>query len=314
MNYPFFSIIIPLYNKEKYIKRSINSILNQSFQNFEVIVVDDGSTDNSISILKSIKDARICIYSRKHKGVSFARNFGIRKAKGKYITFLDADDRYITSFLMTIYKLIDKYKDIKFFATSFKTVYSKTLSTKTSFGTKNDCIIDNYILEMSKAKQTDFYLHISSVAIERKLLLKTGLFYCPKNWKNTDVIGEDFELWIRLSLQYNKIAYSNKLGSIYYRNTICNTTKGLLKNNIDFNFVEKSLQNKIKLTVDINEKNILKNLLYKFYNTIAIQLLIRNKFYESKQIIDKLPKEKQFLKTLKIFNLYKQIFLLKNKK
>lgn len=313
MKQPFFSVIIPLYNKERYIKRAINSVLNQTFQDFEIIVVNDGSTDFGVEILKKIKDLRIRIYNRKHQGVSFARNFGIKKSQGKYIAFLDADDRYNKVFLMTIYNLIKKYKSIKFFATSFKTIYSKAVSTRTSYDKQKDCLIDNYILEMSKAEQNDFYLHISSVAIEKKLLLSTGLFYCPKKWRNVDVIGEDFELWIRLSLKYNKVAYSNKLGSIYYRNTICNTTKGLLKNNIDFSFVEKSLNNKINKVVNVEEKQILRNLLYKFYNTIAIQLLIRNKFVEAKKIIDKFPDEKFYMKTLKFFKLYKQMILLKKR-
>ena len=87
-----FSIIIPLYNKEKYIVNTIKSVLNQSFSKFEVIVVDDGSSDNGVNAVKKIDDSRIKIITQKNQGVSAARNNGIKNAKYEYIAFLDADD------------------------------------------------------------------------------------------------------------------------------------------------------------------------------------------------------------------------------
>ena len=88
------SIIIPIYNAEKYIERCINSLKNQTYKNIEIICINDGSTDNSLNILKriAITDNRITIIEQENKGVSVARNKGIESAKGKYIMFLDADD------------------------------------------------------------------------------------------------------------------------------------------------------------------------------------------------------------------------------
>ena len=87
------SIIIPLYNEEKYIKDAINSILEQDYSNYEIIVIDDGSTDNSYNIVNNIKDKRIKLFRfKKNKGVGEARNLGIKKASGDYLAFLDADD------------------------------------------------------------------------------------------------------------------------------------------------------------------------------------------------------------------------------
>ena len=95
------SVIMPAYNREKQIKYSILSVLTQSYSNFELIIVDDGSTDNTIDVLKKIKDKRVKYYElEKNHGASYARNFGIDNAIGEYITFLDSDDYYSPDKLM----------------------------------------------------------------------------------------------------------------------------------------------------------------------------------------------------------------------
>ena len=87
------SIIIPMYNSEKYILDCLNSIINQTYRNIEVIVVDDCSTDNSVKLVKSLKDERIkLIKQKKNKGVSKARNKGVYNSTGSYLCFLDSDD------------------------------------------------------------------------------------------------------------------------------------------------------------------------------------------------------------------------------
>lgn len=85
------SIIVPVYNAEKYITKCIDSLLNQTYNNIEIIAIDDGSTDSSYNILKSYKDKIITIHQKNH-GVSYSRNVGIKKATGEYITFVDVDD------------------------------------------------------------------------------------------------------------------------------------------------------------------------------------------------------------------------------
>lgn len=86
------SVIIPVHNDAKYIKECILSVVNQSYKNIEIIVVNDHSSDNSIDIIKQINDNRIKIFNSNNYGVSYARNLGIKKAKGDYLCFLDADD------------------------------------------------------------------------------------------------------------------------------------------------------------------------------------------------------------------------------
>ena len=89
---PFFSIIIPLYNKENFIVKTINSALRQTFSNFEIIIINDGSTDESLNRLKIFNDRRIRIFDIPNSGVSVARNYGIKKSKSKMIALLDSDD------------------------------------------------------------------------------------------------------------------------------------------------------------------------------------------------------------------------------
>ena len=94
-----FSVIIPLYNKANYIKHTLLSVIQQSYSNFEIIVVNDGSTDNSLEIVQGIHDFRLKIFSKKNEGVSAARNYGINKAVNPYIAFIDADDRWDSLYL-----------------------------------------------------------------------------------------------------------------------------------------------------------------------------------------------------------------------
>lgn len=95
MKRPLLSIIIPVYNASKSVKKTASDILSQSFKDFELILVDDGSTDKTISVLRGIqsKDKRVVVLSKKNGGPSSARNAGLKRAKGKYIQFFDADDR-----------------------------------------------------------------------------------------------------------------------------------------------------------------------------------------------------------------------------
>lgn len=89
---PLLSIIIPLYNKQDCILESLHSVLNQRFEEHEIVIVDDGSTDNSISVVKTLPDDRIRLFYKQNGGPSSARNYGVQQAKGEWILFLDADD------------------------------------------------------------------------------------------------------------------------------------------------------------------------------------------------------------------------------
>ena len=99
---------MPAYNCEKTIKKSINSVLTQNFDDFELIIINDGSSDNTAKILKAIKDTRLIIVNQKNQGPSAARNNGISIAQGKYIMFIDADDLYKNDAIKIMYEYIEK--------------------------------------------------------------------------------------------------------------------------------------------------------------------------------------------------------------
>ena len=107
---PKVSVIIPVYNVEKYVKRCIESIINQTLKDIEIIIVDDGSTDNSLYIVEEYanNDSRIKLYSKKNEGLGLTRNFGITRSTGEYIAFLDSDDFVEKDFLERLYNLARK--------------------------------------------------------------------------------------------------------------------------------------------------------------------------------------------------------------
>ena len=112
------SVVIPLYNKEASIKQSLMSVLSQSYQDFEVVIVDDGSTDNSVAKVEEIQDSRICLIRQDNGGPSKARNTGVMNAKGEWILFLDADDTLLLEALAHFSQLIDAHPNYEFFACS----------------------------------------------------------------------------------------------------------------------------------------------------------------------------------------------------
>lgn len=120
-----FSIIMPVYNVEKYVEKSIRSILNQTYKNFELIVVNDGTKDNSMEIIRKIQkeDSRVKVYSKKNGGVSSARNYGLKRATGDYVCFVDSDDYIYSYFLEKINKeLITQKFDLIIFGYKNKNV------------------------------------------------------------------------------------------------------------------------------------------------------------------------------------------------
>lgn len=112
-SYPKISIIIPVYNTEKYLGTCIESVLNQTYTNFELLLIDDGSTDTSGSICDTYagKDTRITVYHRKNEGVSASRNFGLQLASGEYILFVDSDDLILPNYIEKLYDTIPKGRD-----------------------------------------------------------------------------------------------------------------------------------------------------------------------------------------------------------
>lgn len=120
-----FSVIIPLYNKERHVQKTVETLLNQTVDEFEVIVIDDGSTDQSLNIVRNIDCNKLRIYSQENQGVSVARNSGVKKAKYDYLLFLDADDGLMPTYLSELKKIIEEYPQAGIYATNFYNYKSK---------------------------------------------------------------------------------------------------------------------------------------------------------------------------------------------
>ncbi|EDP94227.1 glycosyltransferase family 2 protein [Kordia algicida OT-1] len=122
---PLFSVIIPLYNKEKYVQQTVQSVLQQTFVDFELLIVNDASTDDSVAVVSQFSDERIrLIENPKNLGLSATRNHGISKAKGTIIALLDADDLWLPTFLETIKSLYDSFPEAVIFGTDYVETYT----------------------------------------------------------------------------------------------------------------------------------------------------------------------------------------------
>lgn len=287
VNLTLFSIIIPLYNKEKYITRTINSVLNQTFKNFELIIVNDGSTDSSLQIIQQIQDPRIEIINQKNFGVSHARNTGIKHARSPYIAFLDADDEYIPNFLEIQSKLISKYKNIKFFATAYNELLPNGKVQVKCLGKKSDFIIENFIKVIAKNK---FFIHISSIVVHKSVFKKIGYFgfnFLYKK-KKIDSYGEDLDMWLRIAMKY-KLCYSNLSGCVYYRNYSNNVTLNST-NEYDYTSYESTLLKCINIA-DAKDRVVYKTIKvcvnFVLYRKIYIIQRLKIFIYDSKRIIFK---------------------------
>lgn len=131
--HPFFSIIIPVYNRERIISTAVQSVLDQSYRCWELIIIDDGSTDNTANRVLMFKDSRIQYFKNpRNQGPSVSRNLGIKNAKGKVISFLDSDDRYYPDFLEKTYqKLWDLNMDVGFIWTGLDVQYPNERKNET---------------------------------------------------------------------------------------------------------------------------------------------------------------------------------------
>ncbi len=219
---------MPLYNKEADVRRAIESVLKQTFSDFELIVINDGSTDKSPEVVRSINDSRIKIINQENAGVSAARNRGIYESKADLIAFLDADDEWKPSFLSTIFSLKEKFPTCKVFATnylyrevngSYRLPIIRGLPPHPWEG-----ILDDYFVVAAKS---DPPLWTSAITVNKEAIKSVGLF--PVGVTS----GEDLLTWARLALKY-KIAYTTNNCAIFYMPVDFFDRPGRFKDTTDF--------------------------------------------------------------------------------
>lgn len=239
---PLFSIIIPLYNKKNSIAETIQSVFAQSFIDYEVIIINDGSTDNSETVVLSFTDSRMHYFLTENKGVSKARNLGIQKAKGELIAFLDADDYWYPNHLEVLSELYQKFPDAGLYNTS----YEKRFNYKTTFiadfknidsNSQSLMIVDDFF----ESSTIDSIAWTSACAVPKHVLEIIGDF----DTNITHGAGEDTDLWIRIALTH-KVALATYVTATYQLdadNRISNTDT-LKRNFIDLRkFAEEEKSN-----------------------------------------------------------------------
>lgn len=192
------SVVIPLYNKEQSIVSTLQSILKQTYQDFEIIIVDDGSTDCSVEEVEKVTDSRIHLIRQSNAGVSAARNRGIEEAKGEFIAFLDADDEWNPCYLEKQYELTQKYPKCSVFACNYEFIdrqkkVSSTIIRKLPFG-EEDGILSNYF-EVASCSHPPLWT--SAVVVKKNAIQSVGGF--PIGIKS----GEDLLTWARLACKYS---------------------------------------------------------------------------------------------------------------
>lgn len=217
-----FSVIVPLYNKAPYVRHALESVFAQTYKDFECIVVDDGSTDGSLDIVRAINDemsrdkslnephtlndGRFKIFSQANSGVAAARNNGVAVSKGEYVCFLDADDWWESTFLEEMDRLIAEYPDAGIYASNY--IYYKPGKTHVALS------LPRGYLDYPKAyyEGSSMPVWTGATCMPRKVFDEMGGF--PLGIK----LGEDFLLWAKIALHY-PVAFSEK-PLAYYNNDV----------------------------------------------------------------------------------------------
>ena len=216
---PIVSVVIPLYNKGPHIALAIQSILNQTEQNFEIIIVDGQSTDKGPKVVQSFKDQRIFFFEQKGSGVSSARNEGICNSQSDFIAFLDADDEWMPDHLETLLRLRKKHPEAGAYTTAYLVKYPNSKIKIADFYAVPEepweGLLPSYFKSAAFGNPP---VWTSVVGISKQILTEMNGFNTEKRW------GEDTDLWGRIALKY-PIAFSWNGMGIYHTeasNRACN--------------------------------------------------------------------------------------------
>ncbi len=296
----FFSVIIPLYNKADYIKNTIESVLNQTFTDYEIIIINDGSTDKSKDIILEYNDERILFYDQENQGASAARNLGIEKSKSNYIAFLDADDLWMPNHLETLKCLIQNYPNAGIFASRYQLIFKNGTKYIPKYnGISGD--FEGVIPDFFEKSLPYPIATSSSIAIPKFVFETIG------NFKTSISSGQDVDMWIRIALNY-PVVFSNKITASYLHYIENSLSKTPIR--------DKKLKdfNDYKLQEESNPS--LKKYLDVYRIEYALKYKIAGDSKKAKKLLQNILKENISFKTKVIYFLprYVLIFLLKLKK
>ncbi|MEH6405839.1 MAG: glycosyltransferase [Leeuwenhoekiella sp.] len=203
---PKFSVIIPVYNKANFISETLQSVLNQNYRDFEIIAVNDGSTDNSLEILKGFKVENLRIINQENSGLSNARNTGINEAKGTLIALLDGDDLWLPDHLKNLSFLAKNWPEASIFGTAYTELFPKgnTVNPKISVALPQPGVIADFF----EANFNQPLITPSSFSFKKEVVDDIGGFD-PKI-----TYSEDVDFFIRANLKF-KLAYYPKVSCLY---------------------------------------------------------------------------------------------------
>lgn len=229
----FFTVIIPLYNKEKYIENAIESVLNQTFTDFELLIIDDFSSDKSAKIASKFASDKVQILTHeKNLGLSASRNTGIKNANSNYITFLDADDLWQPTFLESIFQLIQNFPEARIFGTNYEEVWESIIKKPHNGSEIFPLDFRGYINFFKINVKQGIYNH-GSVCFHKEVFEKVGFY-------NEDIsFSEDLDFNIRANYNF-KLAYHNSVQMSYFMQTENQLTQSSLhdKTTPDFDIYE----------------------------------------------------------------------------
>lgn len=260
---PFFSVIIPVYNKGPHIRRSISSVLNQTFQDFEVIVVNDASTDNSLEEILKFHDPRIRLLHRDTPGPGgyAARNLGIREAKAEWAAFLDADDEWNIEFLAKMRNLMLEFPQAQVLSSGWWLVEETGKKSADDYYDRNKTS-GNHIYNLKTYLSGPRPICMSVAVVKKKLLLRINGF--DEKWNH----GADTELWLRLMLNSTIGAWCPMIGAVYYQDAVNRVGRSLTQ---ELSLSVKSIQTFLKK----NPHHHLRRKLRQYANRQAIPPALR---------------------------------------
>jgi len=210
---PSISVVIPVYNAGQFVKRTINSVLSQSYKPSEIIVIDDGSTDNTASLVKACGDSIRYIY-QSNRGESCARNTGIHNAQGTWIAFLDHDDEWLHHHLMNAVHIINSAHVIKWYGAAFNVFVHKTSEPLTIYKKRRylERFIDNlYFDDYLSVSHKQAIFTTSTMVIHKSVFDTVGMF------NESLKVGSDLDMWFRVGLHFPQIGYCHRIAAHAYK-------------------------------------------------------------------------------------------------
>lgn len=202
---PRYSVVMPLYNKAPYVRKAVESVAGQTFADWELIVVDDCSTDGSAAVAEQMTDPRIRVVRlEKNGGVSAARNHGVSLSKAPYVCFLDADDWWEPTFLEEMAGLTERYPNAGIYGTGYTIVDEKRKKTRPSpIGVDRNFKEGRIDYFVAYSRTEAMPLWTGAVCIPKSIFDKVGGFNPGLR------MAEDFDLWVRIALTHD-VVFLNK--------------------------------------------------------------------------------------------------------